>query len=69
MREVLMISGCPHCGDGKPAVVTIMEMSHDEITRSNLVGDGWTEELIQAALTYPQVRIMSCMKVENDDRI
>ena len=65
IEEVIFLEGCPHCMDGIPAVVTFMKFEHSEAT--DFVGDDWTNELIEACLEYPMMRIMACKKIGEEE--
>lgn len=62
IHEVVFMHGCPHCGDGIPAIVTLIEHApHDE--RVEYFGVG--PELIEALQQYSSMSIMACKKIEN----
>lgn len=56
-QEVLMLEGCPHCGDREPKIVTINLFSHHPDT--HFVGE-WDPVLKSVALAIPTLRIISC---------
>lgn len=63
IEERVFIDGCPHCGDGIPAIVTLITWNYPATT--NFVGD-WDEDLKAACLKYGHVRIMACKKVGDE---
>lgn len=59
-EEVLFLHGCPHCGDGEPAIVTLVrhEIHDDSVTYLNV-----EPEVIEALKSYPTIQVMACKKV------
>ena len=61
IKDVIMLDGCPHCRNGVPAIVTVMEWTTPKETE--FIGDDWTKELIDACMNYPTLRIMRCQPI------
>ncbi len=61
MKEFVFLGGCPHCGDGVPALVTIMiHDPHDtEVSYYGEVSDELKFELS----CNPSARIFACRKI------
>ena len=67
MQEFVFLGGCPHCGDGIPAIVTMMV--HDPHTPDmSYIGDV-SDELKFELSCRPSARIFACRKISEEDRL
>jgi len=66
IEELLFMGGCPHCGDGEPALVTIMFMEPIRCTYGTLEGLN-REEFIAVHQSHRSATIMACKKVGADE--
>ena len=67
MQEFVFLGGCPHCGDGIPAIVTMMV--HDAHTpEMRYIGDV-SDELKFELSCRPSARIFACKKISEEDRL
>jgi len=66
IEELLFMQGCPHCGDGEPALVTMMFMDPTKFTYGKLEGLNRTE-FIAAHQSHRSATIMACKKVGAQD--
>jgi len=66
IEELLFMGGCPHCGDGEPALVTMMFMEPTRCTYGTLEGLN-REEFIAVHQSHRSATIMACKKVGAGD--
>ena len=66
IEEFLFMQGCPHCGDGEPAIVTMMLMEPTRCTYGTLEGLD-REKFIAAHQSHRSANIMACKKLEAVD--
>ncbi len=66
IEELLMIHGCPHCGDSLPAIVTIMFQDPLPCNYGALEGLN-REDFIAAHQSHRSAQIMACRKLEGEE--
>lgn len=66
IEEVFMLSGCPHCGDGIPAMITIFLDDPPNIDEKNIHFGGFKDpkEAIHAFQSHRSLRIVACKPFE-----
>jgi len=66
MEEFLFLSGCPHCDDGVPAIVTMWFTDPNPLIKYGKLEGVDREKFIAAHQSHRSAQIMSCKRLEDD---